>query len=141
MISRPRLAAMLLLALGGTASAAPALTDIPGETPGQCRNADDPVLCLSKLADRSEAHVRSALHKARKALKASTTISDDARPAALATLERTQTAWQAYVKARCEGEVPVAFTGGTGRNHAVMTCIRVHNERRAAELSDLADMS
>ncbi|GLS47102.1 lysozyme inhibitor LprI family protein [Methylobacterium brachythecii] len=116
MIRRPRLAAMLFLGLGGMASAAPALSDIPGETPGQCRNADDLVLCLSKLAERSEAHVRSALHKAREALRASTMISDDARPAALATLERTQKAWEVYVKARCEGEVPV-------------------------ELSDLGDMS
>jgi uncharacterized protein YecT (DUF1311 family) len=141
MTRRARLAAVVLLGLGGMASAAPTLTDIPGETPAQCRNAEDSVLCLSKLADRSEAHVRTALRKARDALKASTTIPDEERSAALATLERTQMAWQAYVKARCDGEVSIAFTGGTGRNHAIMTCLRIHNDRRAAELSDLGDMS
>lgn len=116
------------------------LTDIPGETPA-CATAADKIGCLSRRADRAEAWMRAALARARAAIGRSATVEvAGTRAVALEELQRTQLAWQAYVRARCEGEVPVAFTGGAGRNHAVLTCLRVHGERRAAELADLADM-
>jgi uncharacterized protein YecT (DUF1311 family) len=137
---RLRLAALLCLP-GLPASAAPdGLIDIPGTTPA-CAKAADNVACLAKLQTRSAARVDATLAKARAALAKSATIDPAERPAALATLARTQQAWRAYVRARCEGEVAVAFTGGTGRNPAQLTCLRIHDERRAAELADLAEMN
>ncbi|MGU3538039.1 lysozyme inhibitor LprI family protein [Methylobacterium sp. A54F] len=135
--SRSRAVALLCLA-GLPAAAGP--TDIPGETPA-CAKAEDAIDCLSRLADRSEARVRAGLAKARAAIARSGTIeAAGTRPEALEALERTQRAWRSYVRARCEGEVPVAFTGGTGRNHAVLTCLRIHGERRATELADFAGL-
>ncbi|KQP18983.1 hypothetical protein ASF27_16685 [Methylobacterium sp. Leaf102] len=113
------------------------LTDIPGTT-AQCREAESRIACLQTLTERSARRLRQALAKARAAIARSPTISDAERPAARETLERTQRAWRIYARLRCEAEVPVAFTGGTGRNQAVLTCLRVHDARRTAELGDLA---
>lgn len=123
-----------------TVVAAPTgLTDIPGTTP-QCRDATDQMVCLQNLKDGSAARLRRALAKARTALKRSSVIADADRAAAIDTLERTQKAWRIYARMRCEAEVPVTFTGGTGRNHAVLTCLRVHDEHRTAALLDIAGM-
>ncbi|BAU89433.1 hypothetical protein MPPM_0828 [Methylorubrum populi] len=48
--------------------------------------------------------------------------------------------WRVYRRARCEGEVAVSFTGGTGRNAAVLIGLLVQAGRSTAELTDLAGM-
>lgn len=117
-----------------TSAAQADLIEIPGTT-AQCRETESRIVCLQTLTEPS---ARQALAKARAAIAHSPTISDAERPAARETLDRTQRAWRSDARLRCEAEAPVAFTGGTGRNQAVPTCLRVHDARRTAELGDLA---
>lgn len=120
-----------------TSAAQADLIDVPGTT-AQCREAESRIACLQTMTEPSARRVRQALAKARAAIAHSPPISDAERPAARETLERTQRAWRSDARLRCEAEAPVAFTGGTGRNQAVPTCLRGHDARRTAELGDLA---
>jgi hypothetical protein len=80
--------------------------------------------CATDLADVAEGRALSRM-------------TERGSPASWPAPARTQ---RDYVRARREGEIPVAFTGGTGRNGAMPTCLRVYDERRTAEHDDLAGM-
>jgi uncharacterized protein YecT (DUF1311 family) len=129
-------AVALLLPSSGHAPAQDAARKSAADACGEAASTYEINACLDKAYTRLDAELNAAYRRLGEAIPRKDFPDPKARQQWLEAMRKTQRAWVAYKEARCNGEVPFQWYGGTGATGASLGCMIAETEKRIAELRE-----